>query len=360
MKTNASANERFFREPIVAHLQQGVRPATETQNVGQVLADLRAQPPAGRFFYVYVVDATGKLVGVVSTRDLLLSPSETPISTLVEPKIVALDSDATVLDACEFFIQHRFLALPVVDRQGKLLGTVDVGLVSDEVFNLAEQRSRDNAFQIIGVHVLRNQRLAPWASFRDRFPWLIANIVGGTLCAWISSRFEHLLAAVIAVAMFVPIVLTLAESVSIQSMSILLAGLGPGRIGWRFLTRSLAREFVVALLLGAACGTVAGTVAWFWLGLANVSLSVALSITMALVAASLLGVALPLAIHAMRVDPGVAAGPIVLADHGRDDLAVLFFDLPPGLAAVSFAQLRLWPSVVYNARPAAIIRLCPL
>ena len=219
---DGEASERFFKEPILNHVRRDIVPSRISQTVGQVLAALRAQPPAAAFFYIYVVDEAGRLMGVVPTRDLLVSTSDTAIATLVQSKVVTLPSDATVLDACEFFMQHRYLALPVVEHDRTFLGTVDVGLVSDEVFNLAEQQARDDVFQLIGIHVLRSQRFAPWANFRDRFPWLVANIIGGTLCALITSQFEDLLAAVIAVALFVPIVLTLAESVSIQSMSITL------------------------------------------------------------------------------------------------------------------------------------------
>ncbi len=222
---DGQSSERFFHEPISSHVRRDVTPARIDQTVGQVVAALRERPPRGPFFYIYVVDEGGRLAGVVPTRDLLVRTSDTPIAALVPPKVVSLTIDATVFDACEFFMQYRYLALPVVDGQGRFLGTVDVNLVSDEVFNLAEQQARDDVFQLIGIHVLRNQRFAPWANFRDRFPWLVANIVGGTLCVLLSSRFENLLAAVIAVALFVPIVLTLAESVSIQSMSIALQSL---------------------------------------------------------------------------------------------------------------------------------------
>ncbi len=273
---------------------------------------------------MYVVDEQGRLAGVVPTRDLLVSGGDTPIATLVPPKVVSLPSDATVFDACEFFMQYRYLALPVVDGDGRLLGTVDVNLVSDEVFNLAEQQARDDVFQLIGIHVLRNQRFAPWANFRDRFPWLVANIVGGTLCALLSSRFENLLAAVIAVALFVPIVLTLAESVSIQSMSIALQSLRASTLAPRALVRAVLREFAVAVLLGAASGASVGLVAWVWLGSVKVGLAVATSILLALIVASLLGLVLPVVVRAVRADPRVAAGPIVLATTDVVTLAFYF------------------------------------
>ena len=240
----------------------------------------------------------------------------------MEPGVVTITSEATVLEACEFFIQHRFLALPVVDSERRPLGVVDVGLFTDGVFDAAEERSREDAFQLIGIHVRRNQRVAPWTGLRDRFPWLLANIAGGTVCALLTSHFENLLNAVIAVALFVPIVLTLSESVSIQSMSILLEGLHGRPMGWRFVAGALLRELVVASLLGAITGVLVGLVAWLWQGSAGVGIALGVSISLAMVAAGLLGLSVPLVVRALRADLRIAAGPIVLA---TTDVAALLF-----------------------------------
>ena len=300
-------------DPVMKHALCAFRAVANTQTVGDALTALREQPPTSQFFYIYVVDAEGRLVGVVPTRALLGSEPETPLASLMIREVVVVPATATVLEACEFFIQYRFLALPVVDPGRKLVGIVDVGLFTDEVFELAEKRAHDDIFQVIGIHVRRNQQLAPWTGFRDRFPWLIANIIGGTICALLSGAYSGLLNAVIAVAMFVPIVLTLSESVSIQSMSILLQGLHGSRIDWRFLMRALAREFGVACLLGIVSGTLVGLVASLWLGSIRMGVSVGISIAVALLFAGLLGLVLPIAIRALRADPRIASGPIVLA-----------------------------------------------
>lgn len=308
-----TASENLLQEPVSDHMQVEVTVAHQSQSVGQVVAAFRAKPPVGQFFYIYVVDDQQHLVGVLPTRALMINPPETPIASLMLTRTVAIPVEATVLDACEFFIQHRFLALPVVDSDKKLLGIVDVSLYTDEIFDLVEQRSRDDAFQLIGIHVWRNQSIAPWSGFRDRFPWLIANFVGGTCCAILAWYFESLLDRVIAIAMFLPIVLTLSESVSIQSMSILLQGLHGSTVDRGFLLKALARETLVAALLGAASGAIVGTFAGAWLGSALLGAALGLSVLAAVVAACLLGVSLPVAIHLLRADPQIAAGPIVLA-----------------------------------------------
>lgn len=106
------------------------------QTVGAALEWLRGHPPSERIIYFYVVDEAGCLQGVVPTRRLVLSPPETPIADIMVKKVVALPAEATVLDACEFFIQHRMLAFPVVDANRRLMGVVDIDLYTTELAQL--------------------------------------------------------------------------------------------------------------------------------------------------------------------------------------------------------------------------------
>ncbi len=321
---SSRAKQQMLDSQVAEHLNRDYYIVRRSQTVADSVAALRQQPPGGLYFYIYVLDDDDRLVGVLPTRALIFSPPEAPIEGLMVPKVVTIPATASVLDACEFFIQHRFLAMPVVDGDERLLGIVDVGLFTDEVFDLAEQRARDDVFQLIGIHVLNNQQIAPWSGFRDRFPWLIANMIGGTVCALLSQRFEGLLAAVIAVAMFVPIVLNLSESVSIQSMSILLQGLHGTGVDRRFLFRALTREVAVGALLGLAAGVVVGLVAGTWQGSLALGLTLAVSVMLAIISAGLLGLILPVAVRAMRADPRIAAGPITLATTDVVTLLVYF------------------------------------
>ncbi len=125
-----------------------------------------------------------------------------------------------MLVAAEYFVNRRFLAFPVVEPGGRLVGVVDVSLFTDDVLTLARQ-SFDGIFQLIGVHA--TEGLTAWSSFRDRFPWLLCNVGGGLLCAVLASHYESLLDHLVVLALFIPVVLTLAEAVSIQSLTLTLA-----------------------------------------------------------------------------------------------------------------------------------------
>src|SRR5919201_1229636 len=213
--------EHILNDPVVKHMRQDFTRLYSGQTVGEALDWLRRHPPAGRIIYFYVVDKGDHLQGVVPTRRLVLSSPEKPLADIMVRRVVALPADATVLDACEFFIQHRFLGFPVVDGERRLLGVVDVELYTDEVSYLSAAR-RDDLFQLIGVHVAQARQASPAAAFRARFPWLLCNVAGGILAAFLTGLYEAELTRVVALALFIPVVLALAESVSIQSVSLAL------------------------------------------------------------------------------------------------------------------------------------------
>lgn len=304
------------------HLRSDFPILSSGQTVEEALASLRTQTLAEKIVYFYVVDDENRLQGVVPTRRLLMSPPDAKISQLMVTRLVTLPASATVLDACEFFTLYRFLAFPVVDEDRRLLGIVDVGMFAEGFFDAAEASSAEAVFQLIGVHLALARRGSAWARFRDRFPWLLANIGGGIVCALVAGLYEPLLDTVIVLALFIPVVLALAESVSIQSMTITLQGFaGPG-VTRKGFAGALGAEFVIAVLLGLAAGTTVGAIAWAWKGQIAVAVAIGSSIALSMVTACLLGVALPTAIHAWGRDPKIAAGPVVLA---LADVATLLF-----------------------------------
>jgi magnesium transporter len=291
--------------------------------VGQALENLRREPPAERIIYFYVVDREGQLQGVVPTRRLLLAGPEKPVTEVMVRKVVTLPATATVLEACEFFIQHRFLAFPVVDKEQKLLGVVDVELYTDEIGHLSDAAQRDDLFQLIGVHVAGARQTAPLAAFLSRFPWLGCNLAAGILAAFVSGMFDDLLARVVALALFIPVVLNLAESVSSQSVSLTLHLLQGRAPTWKALPDQIRRELTTGLLLGTAAGLVVGLVALVWLGHWRVALVLWGGIAGGVTFSALIGLIMPLLLRLLRLDPRVAAGPVALGS--ADVITILLY-----------------------------------
>ena len=124
------------------------------------------------------------------------------------------------MEACEFFVLHKFFAFPIVDEQRRVVGLVDVGLFTEEVFDIAEREQMTEVFETLGFHVAQVREASPWRAFRIRFPWLVTTIISGTFCAVLAGFYKLTLAKSLVIAFFLTMILGLGESVSIQSMTV--------------------------------------------------------------------------------------------------------------------------------------------
>jgi magnesium transporter len=312
-----------LNDPVSQHVHQGFTRLDVRFTVGQALDWLRNNPPKERVIYLYVVDHSGCLQGVVPTRRLLLSPPETPIADIMVRNVVTIPADATVLDACEFFIEHRLLAYPVVDPNRCIVGVVDVELYTSERGAIDEASRHDELFQAIGVRAAAGQMASPWAAFRLRFPWLGCNMAAGILAALLSGVFEHELKKVVALAFFIPVVLNLAESVSSQSVSLTLQMLHGRPPKWKALLPQLRNELATGAMLGLGSGAIIALVALIWLGEGRLALCLFGGITGGVAVAAVLGLSLPFLLRMLHLEPRVAAGPVALA--GSDVVTILCY-----------------------------------
>lgn len=316
--------KHHLNEPITRHMRTDFSRLQANQTVGEALEAIRLHPPEGRVIYFYVVDNDNRLQGVVPTRRLLLNPLDRKLADIMVREVIAVPGQATVLEACEFFTLHRLLAFPVVDEDRHILGVVDVELYTTQIGELDRSERNDYLFQLIGVHLTEAQQSSPLVAFRSRFPWLLCNIGGGVLAAFLSGIFEGELQRAVALALFIPVVLALAESVSIQSVSLALQVLQGQNPTWVSILRRLGTEFQLGALLGLACGILVAAVAFVWQGQASVGLSILGGIAGGVTVAAVVGVAIPSILHRLKLDPQVAAGPIALAASDMLTLLIYF------------------------------------
>jgi len=293
------------------------------QTVAEGVAAIRERPVEGRVVYFYAVDDQNRLLGVVPTRELLLSPPDRRVADIMQRQVVAIPQTATVLDACQFFAVHRLLGFPVVDNEQRIIGLVDVDLYTGELSKLNRSGDGDDLFQLIGVHASEAQHASSMYAFRKRFPWLLCNVAGGIIAAWLGGFFQTELKRAVALALFIPVVLNLAESVSTQSVSLALEVLHGPRPTLRTIYGKLRSEMTTGLMLGLASGGLVGLMALAWLGQFRLLLVLLGGIAGGVTCSALVGTAMPNLLRLMRFDPRVAAGPIALAS--ADVVTILIY-----------------------------------
>ena len=183
-------------------------------------------------------------------KKLLTPPLDTPLENIMVPPVIVIPTDATVLDACELFLIHRFLALPVVDNQGHLIGIVDITVFTDEVFDIAERSQIDSLFEAIGIRITQLKSASQTKAAGIRFPWLLVTVSSGLICALISQRFESTFIKATTLGFFITFVLGLGESVAAQSMSIAIHLLRHAKPNLSWVIQSLKRELTSSIILG--------------------------------------------------------------------------------------------------------------
>lgn len=324
----------FDLEQPVIQLMTAMQTAVGAdQTVGEAIASLRSRSITGQVLYIFVVDEADRLVGLLPIRRLLFSAPETKLGELMIHQRIAVRFDAPLREAFELFSRQRLLALPVVDDEDRLLGTIDVQTYSEGAADLAEQRQAEDLFQMIGVSVEQARMGGALRGFRLRMPWLACNIVGGLACAAIASFFETTTVTVVALVFFLPLVLTLGEAIAIQAHTISIPLVEQKPMAWRPFLRRLRIEFGSAGLLGLACGLVAGAAAMLFGPPAQrfpMAMVVLCATVFGMIASALAGTLVPVALRLLRLDPKLAAGPValVVADTlntiGYFGLATLF------------------------------------
>lgn len=323
-----SSQSKDLHRPIADYVQPAETVIRADQTLQEALASLRRRTIANKVIYFYVVDDEDRLVGIVPTRSLLLSQPDAAVRSIMRASMVTVSPETTLEEALEVFAVHRLWALPVVDSDGRMLGIVDAQVYVEEMFEFAEAARMADLHQIIGMTAELRRHASPWAGLRLRLPWLAFNLAGGLGCAGIAWLFEGVLEAVLLLALFIPLVLTLSESISMQAMTLSLQMLHGRKVPWAMLRQRLGLEWRTAPLLGAACAIVVGIVALLWWPTWATIGTLIVSVSLAMVAAATVGILLPALLHAARLDPRLAAGPLVLM---LGDIAAITIYL--GLAA---------------------------
>lgn len=288
------------------------------QTIEEATATLQKKKLQKPLLYVYVVDDNFHLKGVLPLRQLLTVDPSTKVEDVMKRSIITMRENDTLGTAINTLEAERLLALPVVDSSGYFLGIIDLELYIEHSIDIASATQKVNVFQMIGYHMMQRRLPSLWQNYRQRMPWIVGNIIGGLFCALISQLYSSVLSSMIMLAFFIPLVLTLSESISTQSLAETLHLLEMKQGKKNVLIRGLIRESKVLLLLGVSSSLVTAAIA-FAFSFASVlgfdilvPLIIALSITVSVFCSGIIGTLIPFIFHKMDKDSKVAGGPLTL------------------------------------------------
>ena len=282
----------------------------EETKAKEAINALQDQDDAEMVFYLYALDDDGRLTGVISLRELVVTPGDTKLKDIMSRQVHAVRPETDQEEVAKIVSQYNFLAVPVVDSEEKLLGIVTV----DDVVDVIREEATEDFLQMVGAGKDREILLkSSWENARSRLPWLFASWIGGILAAFIIGFFDGILEKSIALAAFIPVIIGMGGNVGTQSSTLIVRGLATGRVNLENSFKVLFKEIRVGLILGILYGILLGVFAAIrFIDMPpTLGIVVGSSICLSMLIAATIGSVVPIILDRFDVDPAIATGPFV-------------------------------------------------
>lgn len=281
--------------------------------------------------YIYVTTLNRRLVGVLRLRDLLMASADALITSLMISNPLSVNVLATLEDLGNFFDDHEFYGVPVTEDNGLLVGVVESG----DVLEAEGERDAESYMRAQGIMSGEELRSMPFRqrSMR-RLSWLSLNIVLNVISASIIAIFQDTLSAVIALAVFLPIISDMSGCSGNQAVAVSMRELTLGIATPRDIRRVLQKELMIGLSNGFVLGLLVAVVGYLWKGIPLLGAVAGMALFLNTTVAVCLGGSLPLMMKRIGKDPALASGPILTT---ITDMCGFFFVL--GMASLVLPYL---------------------
>ena len=288
-------------------------------SVGEAISYLRrdAQHREKSVYYVYVVDAEERLLGVVSFRDLIVAPPDKSVKEVMHTGVISARDDLDQEALSKLFMRHHFLMMPIVDVEGRIKGVVSV----DDIVHVVQEEATEDIQKIGGVATLEGPYLQVplLRMIRKRAGWLAALFLGEMLTATAMGRFEAEIARAVVLALFVPLIISSGGNSGSQATTLVIRAMALGELRIRDWWWVIRREMVTGLGLGIILASIGLVRILLWQFLFDtygdhyflVAMTVALRLTGVVLWGSLIGSILPFILRGLGFDPASASAPFV-------------------------------------------------
>jgi|CXWL01.1.fsa_nt_gi magnesium transporter len=291
----------------------------------------RVRPEAETAYYLYVVDGSGRLEGVVSLRDLIIAAPEVALAEIMSRDVRKARDDLDQEEMARMVQRYDLVALPVVDENDRMVGVITV----DDVLDIVQEEATEDILKLAGVGV-KEHALSPLGdSIRRRLPWLAVNMCVALLSAVVVSRFANTIAQVAALAALMPVIAGQGGNAGIQTSTIIVRGLALDQLHLKDLFRVLSKEMALGAVKGVLFGGTLAAIAYVWQDNGVLALVAGVAMFTNMLVASLGGVLIPMTLrYGLKVDPATAAG---VFDTMLTDIMGFFIFL--GLATLMLDRL---------------------
>ena len=303
----------------------------ETDTVNETINYLRTMAPDSETpYYIYVVDDLDVLKGVVPLRQIIVSTPDTLIKDIMIENIISAPVDMDQEEVSHIFEKYGFMAIPVVDHNGEILGIITV----DDVMEIMKEEYTEDMFRLAGLDEEEKVAGTVIGAIKSRLPWLLVNLVTATLAAKTVSLFENTIAQIVALATFMPMVAGMGGNAGSQTLTLIIRGIAIGEISYENQADILKKEIAIGIINGLCIGLVVGVLGYFWVGSLAFGFVIGTAMLLNLIVATISGYLVPVLLKKVGIDPALASA--VFVTTVTDVLGFFFF---LGLATVMLQYL---------------------
>ncbi len=280
-------------------------------------------PEAEMIYYVYIVDKRERVIGVISLRDLIIADTKAKISEIMEEDVISVLDTEDQETVARVISDYDFLAIPVIDKRGILLGIITV----DDIIDVLQEEVTEDIHKMVGSSEVYEDKLIKANSLtraKARLPWLFVCMAGEILSGSVIKFHSDTLQTVVALAFFIPLIMAMGGNVGAQSSTITVRGLATGQLKIDELWYNIWTETKVGSLIGVIVGIVIALVALFWQDNYILGLVIGLSLCITMITAATIGTLLPLIFTKIKIDPAIAAGPFITTTVDVGSLLIYF------------------------------------
>jgi len=299
-------------------------------SVEEALGKVRKQAKEKETIYIlYVTDNSKKLEGVLSLKELLMADSGAKIEDVMSKKAIYVSTDSTQAEVAKLLKELDLLAIPVVDKEDRLVGIVTI----DDAVDILEEEVTEDIYDQAGLaditsnesdrsEVLVHGNL--WSIWKVRLPILLITLVFAMISGLIIQGFTDTLESISAVAIFIPLLMGMSGNVGTQSSTVFARGVALGHIQIKHFFKPFLKEVGVGCSMGVVLGIATGIIATLWEGMPMLGLAVGLALLVAMTLAALLGFLVPYVLIKFNVDQAAGSAPIITSIKDIAGLLIYF------------------------------------
>ncbi|HIX63368.1 MAG TPA: magnesium transporter [Candidatus Mediterraneibacter colneyensis] len=281
----------------------------ENMTVAQAMAHIKETGIHKETIYTCYVTERRKLIGIVSAKDLMTTDDNVQIKDLMEKEIISVNTHTDREDVARLFTKYDFLAIPVLDADGLMVGIVTF----DDAMDVMVEEATEDITKMAAINPSEKTyfETSVFSHAKNRIPWLLILMFTSIITGTIITRYEDAFAAIPLLVSFIPMLMDTGGNCGSQSSTLIIRGLALSQIRFRDIFRVIFKEFRISLIVGAVLAVTNGIRIMIQYDNPELAVVIALSLIGTVVISKLIGCMLPLLASKVRLDPAIMASPLI-------------------------------------------------